>query len=184
MLDTQPHLEGATVRVRPMQTDDFDALYAVASDPELWALHPIWNRYQLPVFQQLFEESIASAGALVVVEKASGSIIGSSRYFVPEANAQRIEIGWSYLTRSHWGGGTNAEVKSLLLRHAFQNVDTVYFRVGAENWRSRRAMEKIGGLLTDAIEDIQLPDGRRVIHVIFEISKAGFADGPLNKVNS
>lgn len=172
--DKQPCLEGARVRLRPLDRADFDALYAVASDPQLWAQHPASDRYQEPVFRRLFDESVASGGALVVIDKATRRIIGSSRYNVPEPGAGRAEIGWSYLARAYWGGAYNAEVKALMLRHAFRFVDTVYFRVGESNARSRRAMEKIGGRLSERTETITLPNGAPALHVIYEISKEDF----------
>lgn len=178
--DKQPSLEGRTVRLRPLAPNDFDGLYAVASDPLIWALHPASNRYQRPVFQKLFDESIASGGAMVVIHKASGSIIGSSRYNLRDPASGNVEIGWSYLARSYWGGATNGEVKALLLNHAFRFVDTVHFRVGETNLRSRRAVEKIGGILTDRRDELEMPDGTKAIHVIFEINRQDFLKSSLN----
>ena len=174
LFDKQPVLEGKTVRLRPLAANDFDGLYAVASDPLLWALHPASDRYQRPVFQQLFDESIASGGAMVIINKASGSIIGSSRYHISNLASEQIEIGWSYLDRTYWGGATNSEVKALLLNHAFRFVDTVNFRVGETNLRSRRAMEKIGGKLTVQRDEVDMPDGTKVIHLIFQIERDDF----------
>ncbi len=169
--DKQPTLDGPSLRLRPLARADYDALFAVASDPELWALHPASDRYQEPVFRNLFEDAMASGGALVVIDKASSKVIGSSRYHVPDTESNRAEIGWSFLARVHWGGRTNAEVKHLMLTHAFRFVETVQFRVGETNARSRRAMEKIGGVLSDERETIQMPDRTEVVHLIYEISK-------------
>ena len=179
LFDKQPNLEGKTVRLRPLAVNDFDGLYTVASDPLLWALHPASNRYQRPVFQQLFDDSIASGGAMVVIDKASGAIIGSSRYNMSGPASDKVEIGWSFLARSYWGGATNGEVKALLLKHAFRFVDTVNFRVGETNLRSRRAMEKIGGKLIDQRDELDMPDGTKVIHIIFEIHRDNFLKSPL-----
>jgi len=172
--DLQPTLEGARVRIRPLHPTDFDALFAVASDPLIWELHPVKGRHERPGFTRLFDVSIASGGAMVVIDKSLDRIIGSSRLRVGDADIDRAEIGWSYLARSHWGGAWNGEVKHLLMSHAFRFVETVYFRVGADNARSRRAVEKIGGRLTDQTDTLPGPDGRPILHVIFEISKAGF----------
>jgi len=175
----QPCLAGPLTLIRPLRPDDFDALYAVASDPKLWEQHPISNRYQRPVFAKLFDDSLASQGAVVVIDKALGAVIGSSRFRVAEPTSNRAEIGWSYLARSYWGGLWNREVKHLMLAHAFRYVDTVYFRVGQDNTRSRRAMENLGGRLMVETETIQGPEGTGITHVIFEISKARFA--PLDR---
>lgn len=170
--DLQPCLEGARARIRPLRPTDFDALFAVTSDALLWAQHPIRNRHERPGFTRLFEDSLASKGALVVIDKITDRLIGSSRYRMADPTANRAEIGWSWLARSHWGGTWNREVKLMLLSHAFRFVDMVVFRVGQDNARSRRAMEKIGGRLTDRTETIQGPDGAPIVHVVFEISKA------------
>jgi RimJ/RimL family protein N-acetyltransferase len=172
--DMQPNLEGDRVRLRPLARDDFGQLFAVASDPQLWAQHPASDRWQEPVFRRLFEDSIESGGAMVAIDKATRRIIGSSRYDAFDPAASRVEIGWSYLSRSHWGRDYNPDVKSLLLRHAFRFVDTVYFRVGETNARSRRAMEKIGGRLSERTETILLPDGAPVLHVVYEIARTDF----------
>jgi RimJ/RimL family protein N-acetyltransferase len=174
MFDKQPSLANERIRLHPLVATDFDGLYAVASDPALWALHPAADRWQEPVFRRWFQESLASGGTMVVIDQESGRIIGSSRYNVPEPGSGRAEIGWSFLARAYWGGNWNRAVKQLLLAHAFHYVEIVYFRVGETNLRSRRAMEKLGARLTDKTEILDMPDGTAVTHVIFEISKADF----------
>jgi N-acetyltransferase len=184
ILDKQPTLESERLLIRPLREGDFDDLYAVASDRELWALHPVTTRYQEPIFRALFAESLASGGALVVIDKATSKIIGSSRFSMPDANSGRAEIGWSYLARNYWGGAWNREVKQILLGHAFGFVDVVCFRVGEGNLRSRRAMEKIGGKFSAATESVKMADGTQVTHVIYEITKADFiADTAMSEKN-
>ena len=122
----------------------------------------------------MFADALASGGALVVIDRTTDQIIGSSRYNLPDPASGRAEIGWSYLARSYWGGSWNAVVKDLLLTHAFRFVDTVYFRVGEDNLRSRRAVEKIGGILTGETEAVQMADGTTVRHVVLQIEKADF----------
>jgi RimJ/RimL family protein N-acetyltransferase len=144
--DLQPTLKGELLAVRPLAATDFDALYAVASDPLIWAVHPARDRYQREVFERFFAEGLASGGALLVTELASGAVIGSSRYSGYDVAASEIEIGWTFLARRCWGGACNGELKRLMLAHAFRFVDNVVFLVGPENWRSQRAMEKVGGV--------------------------------------
>ncbi len=142
--DLQPTLAGELLNLRPLSPDDFDGLYAVASDPLLWDQHPAWDRYKIEVFRELFGQSLASGGALVVTDAAGGEIIGSSRYNAYDAERSQIEIGWSFLARRFWGGRYNAEMKRLMLGHAFGFVDTVIFLVGPDNMRSQKALAKIG----------------------------------------
>ncbi len=145
--DFQPCLKGNIVELRPLQEDDLSALYAVASDPLIWEQHPVKTRSTQSGFKQFFEESLASGGALVVLDASNGEIIGSSRYHGYDAERSEVEIGWSYLSRAYWGGRYNGEMKRLMLEHAFKFVNSVVFLIGPENLRSRRAVEKIGGVL-------------------------------------
>jgi RimJ/RimL family protein N-acetyltransferase len=148
--DLQPTLEGELVTLRPLRTEDFQELYAVASDPLIWEQHPVSDRYKPDVFAAFFREALASGGALIAVDKADGRVVGSSRYYGYDPEQSEIEIGWTFLARSHWGGTYNGEMKRLMMRHAFGFVDHVVFLIGPENWRSRRAIEKIGGVLVES----------------------------------
>ena len=179
-MNRQPVLEGERLLLRPLRADDWDATFAVASDPLIWALHPAHDRWQESVFRAYFDDALAQGGALAVIDRASGAIVGSSRLqgYDP-ADGGSVEIGWTFLARSHWGGSYNAEMKRLMLAHALQYVERVRFRVGADNLRSRGAMTKIGGTLTDRTDKV-LMHGREVSHVVFEITREGFAGGPLN----
>src|SRR5262245_47717314 len=144
--ELQPTLIGKLLELRPLRPEDFDALYAVASDPLIWEQHPQHDRYKLEVFQEFFRVALASGGAFIVTDCQDGRVIGSSRFNGYDPEKSEIEIGWTFLARSHWGGVYNREMKVLMLRHAFQFVDNVIFLVGAKNLRSQRAMEKIGGV--------------------------------------
>ena len=179
MLNRQPTLEGETLLLRPLRADDWDALYAVASDPLIWAVHPGHDRWQEEVFREFFANAMHHRGALVVIDKASCAIIGSSRYQgLDDADGGSVEIGWTFVARDYWGGATNRELKRLMLNHALASVARVDFRVGEDNVRSRGAMVKIGGRLSDRFEVAEMA-GKPVRHVIYEIDRAGFANGPL-----
>jgi RimJ/RimL family protein N-acetyltransferase len=179
-MDRQPTLEGPTLLLRPLRPDDWDALYGVASDPLIWELHPAHDRWQEPVFRAYFADALAQGGALLVIEKASGAVIGSSRMQAHNPDhGGSVEIGWTLLARSHWGGATNREMKRLMLGHALRFVERVDFRVGEENWRSRRAMEKIGGRLSERSDMVETASGP-TRHVVYEIDREGFAVGPLS----
>jgi RimJ/RimL family protein N-acetyltransferase len=141
------------VELRPLGADDFDAVFAVASDPLIWAQHPAHDRYQEPVFRALFRESLESGGTLVALDASDGRIIGWSRYHGYDREKSEIEIGWTFLARSHWGGRYNGEMKALMLRHAFQFVRRVIFVIGPQNIRSQRAVEKIGAVRAGSRRD-------------------------------
>ncbi|MDB5711128.1 MAG: family N-acetyltransferase [Sphingomonas bacterium] len=171
-MDRQPELIGELLTLRPAAREDFGALFAVASDPLIWEVHPAHDRWRAPVFQRFFDEGLASGGMLVARDRASGAVIGSSRYDFARAQAGEVEIGWTFLARSHWGGRYNAEMKALMLDHAFRSVDRVLFMVGEANIRSRRAVEKIGGYLMSR-EYLAEMAGRSVNHVVYAIDKPG-----------
>lgn len=180
-MDRQPTLEGPTLRLRPLRPDDWDELFAVASDPQVWALHPAHDRWQEPVFRAFFADALEQGGALAVIDKSTGRIVGSSRFQGHDpADGGSVEIGWTVLARSHWGGAANREMKQLMLEHALANVERIDFRVGESNLRSRRAMEKIGGRLSERDEIVEVA-GRTVRHVIYEIDRESFANGPLGR---
>lgn len=166
-LDLQPTLAGQLVVLRPLRADDHDALFAVARDPLIWEQHPAKERATREGFRKFFEESLASGGALLASDAGTGEVIGSSRYFGYDAAAREVEIGWSFLARSRWGGRYNGEMKALMLAHAFQHVDRVIFIIAPENWRSRRAVEKIGGVFVGTLEGED--DKARVVYEIRRI---------------
>lgn len=168
--ELQPTLTGRRIQLRPLVPDDFDALLRAASDPLIWEQHPESDRHEPAVFQRYFDGAIASGGAFAVIERSTGRIIGSSRYchLVP---GREVEIGWTFLEREFWGGACNAEMKSLMLDHAFRFVPQVVFVVGEHNRRSRRALEKIGARLLRR-EERPARDGGMEGIVVFGIRRA------------
>ncbi len=172
--DFQPTLPGALLTMRPFAEADFEELYAVASDPEIWALHPARERYQRPVFRNNIDDAVADRGGMVAVETMTGRIAGFSRYSQAYVGPQDIEIGWTFLDRRLWGGRYNRDMKQVMIAHALASFPRVIFRVGEDNLRSRAAMEKIGGVLIawDEIADIH---GRKVRHIAYAIDREAFA---------
>ena len=171
--ELQPTLKGELVELRPLRADDWDVLYAVASDPLIWEVHPERDRYKEEVFRRYFNGAMESGGAFLIIDRQSGDVIGSSRYshLVPERS--EIEIGWTFLARSYWGGRYNWDLKRLMLAHALKFVDRVVLLVGPQNFRSRRAVEKIGGVERGR----RIADGHESI--VYEITAEAFSNGPL-----
>jgi N-acetyltransferase len=166
----QPTLIGTCLRARPMVASDFDQLFAAASDPKIWELHPVPDRWTRPKFEIYFQTGMASGGALVVEEKTTGNVVGGSRFTAHDPGRRSVEIGYTFLTRNHWGTGANRELKTLMLAHAFQHVDIVEFVVGVKNLRSRGAMEKLGGKLVRTLSERE-PEGDLRESVVYEIEK-------------
>ncbi len=167
--EPQPHLIGELVELRPLRLEDWEDLFAVASDPLIWEQHPAFDRYQEPVFREFFQGAMDSGGAFVAIDRATQKVIGSSRYFGLDEERREIEIGWTFLARSHWGGKYNGEMKRLMLDHAFQFVERVIFLIGSTNIRSQKALERIGGVPVGRREATL--HGKTVEHLVFQITK-------------
>jgi N-acetyltransferase len=187
--ELQPVLTGDLVELRPLREEDFPALFAVASDPLIWEQHPEPDRCTEPVFRRFFRGAMESGGAFLVLDRTDGRVIGSSRYagYVEEQRregvagdreASEIEIGWTFLARSHWGGAHNREMKRLMLDHALRFVNRVIFRVGPHNLRSQRAMEKIGGVCLGLEPHPQRGDPV----VVYEITRESRAAGAFSPI--
>ena len=109
MFDFQPRLSGELLELRPLRAEDAEGLFAVASDPLIWEQHPAKDRHKREVFSELFRESLHSGGALAAIDRKDGRLIGSSRFHGYNADCSEVEIGWTFLARSHWGGTYNRE---------------------------------------------------------------------------
>ena len=152
--DLQPNLKGDLIELRPLRPEDWDDLFAVASDPLIWKQHPESDRYKEEVFRTFFQGALESGGAFVVIDAKSKQIIGSTRFHGYDPEKSEVEIGWTFLARKYWGGRHNREMKQLMLAHAFQFVEYVVFYVGENNMRSRRATEKIGAIESGMVKKV------------------------------
>jgi RimJ/RimL family protein N-acetyltransferase len=171
--DLQPRLQGELLELRPLCPEDYPALYAVASDPLIWEQHPSKDRCQPEGFTAFFREALESRGALIAIDRKDGRVIGSSRFHGYDEAKSEVEIGWTFLARSHWGGTYNREMKHLMLRHAFRFVNSVIFVIGPHNLRSQRAVEKIGAVRVG----LKL-DGSGRERVVYRIEASAFSTNP------
>jgi len=174
-MQLQPTLIGNSLVLTPLQPDDWPALAQAASDPLIWQLHPEPERYKPEVFRPVFDSGLASGSAFTIRDKHSGEMLGTTRYYewVPplagggdgssgdgstaNSDGSSVAIGYTFLVRSRWGGSTNTELKQLMLQHAFASVDTVWFHVGSENFRSQKAVQKLGAVFSHS--EIKAPTG-------------------------
>ena len=152
--DLQPHLKGDLIELRPLMPEDWDDLFAVASDTLIWAQHPENDRYKKDVFKVFFRDALESGGAFVVIDTKSKRIIGSTRFHGYDPEKSEVEIGWTFLARRYWGGRYNREMKQLMLAHAFQYVENVVFFIGENNIRSQKATEKIGAIKDGRVKKV------------------------------
>jgi RimJ/RimL family protein N-acetyltransferase len=171
-VDLQPRLIGELIEVRPLAADDWEGLFAVASDPLIWEQHPAWDRYREAVFREFFREALETGSAFVVIDRKTGEMIGSSRYFGIDRSESVVEIGWTFLARAYWGGNYNGELKRLMLDHAFRFVERVVFVIGVTNFRSQKALEKIGGVRVGRRDKV-VPRGV-VESFVYEVRRGGY----------
>ena len=133
---------------------DLEPLFAVASDPGIWAQHPESDRWRRAKFEAFFEGALANpAGSFTIIKKTSATIIGSTRFYGYQNAPPAVRIGYTFIAQSYWGSGANREIKMAMLSLAFDHVDRVYFDIGADNHRSRRAVEKLGAVLDHITAD-------------------------------
>jgi RimJ/RimL family protein N-acetyltransferase len=166
----QPLLENDLLILRPLKAEDFDALFKVASDPLIWEQHPAKNRATKEGFELYFNEGIAMNSAFVVIDKKSGDVIGSTRFALVKESPNAIEIGWTFLDRQYWGSAYNKSMKGLLMDYAFQFVDNVFFYIHEDNYRSQKAVEKLGGVRITELDGVPLST-RPTANVIYRIGR-------------
>lgn len=163
----QPTLRGQTILLRPLTHDDFEPLFRAASDPLIWEQHSAHDRYQRGPFEKFFKGALECGGALLIQDLQTGDVIGSSRFYDWSESDQSIIVGYTFLTRANWGTGTNAEMKRLMLDHAFQFAARVWFQVSHGNLRSQKALEKLGASYSHDEEVIVAgaPSARRIYKI-------------------
>jgi N-acetyltransferase len=171
--DLQPTLEDSLVVLRPLQESDFEGLFLVASDPVIWEQHPAKERSQKDGFSHFFSEAIKSKSAFLIIDKKSNKIIGTSRYNFSKESIRAIEIGWTFLAKEFWGGTYNRAIKNLMLIHAFTHFDLVLFYIDKNNFRSQKAVEKIGAQRITSIDGKRL-ETRPTASVVYSIQKQQF----------
>jgi RimJ/RimL family protein N-acetyltransferase len=143
-------LEGSVVRLEPLSPDHLDGLIAVGLDPELWrfttsrAARP--DDMRAYVEQALAERRAGASLPFATVERASGTIIGSTRFGNIVPDHRRCEIGWTWIAPRWQRSAVNTEAKYLMLRYAFETWQCVRveLKTSSRNEKSRRAILRIG----------------------------------------
>lgn len=172
--DLQPTLDNDLIQIVPLKEADFESLFAVASDPLIWEQHPNKDRYKREVFQNFFKGAIESKGAFIVYEKATGKIVGSSRYYDFEEENSQVAVGYTFIAREFWGKGHNRALKTLMLDYAFQFVDKVILHIGATNFRSQKATEKLGAVKVGELEVAYYGEPVK-LNFVYQVDKAKWA---------
>lgn len=150
-IDIKPlTLSGTSVRLEPMTLAHVAALSRVGLEPELWRWipSPVTTAEEMRGYVQTALDELQRGISLpfVIVDEASGQIIGSTRYGNIEVAHRRLEIGWTWLTPAFQRSRANTEAKLLLLTHAFEilGMNRVELKTDALNAKSRAAIGRIG----------------------------------------
>ncbi|OPC32488.1 GNAT family N-acetyltransferase [Elizabethkingia miricola] len=145
-------LQGTNINLVPLEEKHLEELYTAAADKELWALIPT-DCSERDTFYKTYEFAISERTAgnqypFVIIHKDTNKIIGSTRLFEIYPADKKLEIGWTWITKDYWGTTINLECKLLLLTYCFETLKTnrVQLKTKDTNFRSRKAIEKIGGI--------------------------------------
>jgi RimJ/RimL family protein N-acetyltransferase len=169
--ELQPALENELVSIIPLSEIDFEVVYKMASDPLIWEQHPVRDRYKIEVFDKYFQGAIESRGAFLVINNTTKQPIGCTRFYDLDEKTSSVAIGYTFLSRDHWGATYNSALKSLMINHAFKFVDNIIFEVGINNVRSQKAVEKLGAKKIGEKEIVYYGEGQSNTNFIYELKR-------------
>ena len=142
-------LEGTHVVLEPLAPEHETGLFEAAREMD-WTWMPVDASGDHAAFRSWLDDALARADAgldvpFTTLDRATGAPLGSTRYLNLRPEHRGVEIGWTWLRRSAWGSGANAEAKLLMLEHAFDRHGCmrVEFKTDARNLRSRQALEAL-----------------------------------------
>jgi N-acetyltransferase len=142
-----PTLEGRLVRLEPLGPQHLDELWEASRDPAVWTWLPIVQPADPAELRAWLDEALAGPYLpFATILRGEERAVGSTRFLALRPEHRSIEIGWTWLASSQWGGGANMEAKLLQLTHAFETWDCrrVELKTDALNERSRKAIEALG----------------------------------------
>lgn len=172
----QQPLENDLAILSPLHPEDFEVLYKVASNPLVWQQHPNKDRWKQDVFETFFRGAIESKGAYKIVDKATGSIIGNTRFYDYNKEDDSIHIGYTFYNPEYWGKGYNPSVKKLMMEYIFHFVSKVYFHIGAINIRSQISIQRLGAKKIGE-QNIEYFGEKPALNFIYCIDKVTFLTG-------
>ena len=169
-------LEGLHVRLEPLREAHHAALCEVGLDRDLWKYIPYTahtpEEMRAYIVNALHDETAGTALPFTTVERASGRVVGATRFMNIDSKNRRVEIGATWLGKSWQHSAINTEAKYLLLRHAFETLGCirVEFKTDALNQQSRSAIVRIGARQEGIFrQHMIMPGGRLRDSVYFSI---------------
>lgn len=166
-------LSGPFVRLVPLRLDHVPALARVGLDPELWRWVPTpvstADEMHAYVASALDDQTRGLALPFVIVAAASNEVIGCTRFGNIDTKNRRLEIGWTWLARSHQRTAVNSNAKRLLLGHAFDDLCAlrVELKTDALNDKSRAAIGRIGAVQEGIVRKHSITASGRVRDAVY-----------------
>ncbi|MEM0940272.1 MAG: GNAT family protein [Bacteroidota bacterium] len=171
-------LSDSKVELFPVSKYHIKKMRLLSSDSDIWTWYTadLSNPDDLEnwMMNRLKESEQGDKMSYAILQKQSGSVIGSTSYGHIDWKEKCIEIGWTWLGKDYIGAGINRHMKFLMLRHAFEvmQIERLELRTDKENIRSRKAMEKIGAKYDGTLRNHRATQGnRRRDTVIYSIIK-------------
>ena len=147
-MNIKNQLENKNYILKLLNNNDFNLLYNIGKNKKIWEQHPENDRWKKEKFNIFFNKGIENKfGFYGIYDKSKNNIIGSTRYYSYSKKKKSIKIGFTFLKQEYWGTDTNLQIKTLMLGYAFNYIENIYFDIGKNNIRSRKAIEKIGATL-------------------------------------
>lgn len=134
------------VALQIMTPNDFERLFEVAKDPEIWDQHDAKERCEQEGFRKFFDDAINNLQNCYLIFYKD-ELVGSTRYYEYDSVVSSVKVGYTFYAKKCWGTGLNKKIKTLMLNYAFKHVDNALFDVWLNNFRSQKAVEKLGAKL-------------------------------------
>ncbi|MVN76115.1 GNAT family N-acetyltransferase [Hymenobacter sp. HMF4947] len=169
-------LQNSLVRLRPLETTDFEPLKAVAFDPAIWqfTITRADDAVSLAAYlaAAMHERQAGKRYPFAIVERATGKLVGSTSYYSIVPEDQRLSIGYTWLGTAFQRTGLNRAAKHLLLSYAFETLqyERVELETDSRNLKSQQAMRRMGATEEGTLRRHRLTQGGyRRDTVIFSI---------------
>lgn len=166
-------LEGRHARLEPLAKTHLAGLAQVGLDEELWRWipTPVRTAEEMAAYIEtaLQEQELGVSLPFAILEKATGRVIGSTRYGNIERRHHRVEIGWTWVARNWQRTAVNTETKYLLLRHAFEALGCIRVELKTDslNERSRAAILRIGAKEEGIFRNHMITASGRIRHTVY-----------------
>ncbi|GMN89996.1 GNAT family N-acetyltransferase [Francisella sciaenopsi] len=145
-MDFNKSLSSENIKLQIMTSRDFDRLYNIAKDPEIWAQHNDKSRSQVDGFKKYFDDGLKNPQNCYLIFY-NDKLVGSTRYYEYDYIKKSIKVGYTFYAKQCWGTELNKKVKKLMLDYAFNFIENVLFDVWYKNIRSQKAVTKLGAKL-------------------------------------